>query len=501
MSKKKIEIFDTTLRDGEQVPGCQLSAIEKLELAEALEELGVDILEVGFPVSSRGEFNATREISKVVKNPVICVLSRAVPGDIEVAASSLRFARRGRIHTGIGVSNFHIEGKLRSNKDEIFERAVDIVRLSRKLCGDVQFYAEDAGRADDDFLCQIVEGVIRAGATVVNIPDTTGYCTPEAFFAKIEMLKNRVPNIDKVTLSVHCHNDLGLATANSLAGIRAGATQVECTVNGIGERAGNASLEEVVMAMRSHPDLGYHTSINTERIIPVSRLVSAMTNMPVQNNKAIVGRNAFAHSSGIHQDGVLKCRESYEIIDPRDVGLNSNSIVLTARSGRAALRSKLVSLGYRLRGQELDMVYERFLMLAESNKYFTEEDVLALVSDIDIIRESRAIALDTLEVVCGTVSSRASMSLWVEGELKSGQASGEGPIDAAFNAVRKILSTTYRPGEFIIQPMSRGSSDFGRVNLTLDTGEKVVYGFGSSKDIVRAAVESYIDALNKVFVS
>ncbi|MFI3287184.1 MAG: 2-isopropylmalate synthase [Rikenellaceae bacterium] len=498
MSSKKIEIFDTTLRDGEQVPGCQLSAIEKLELAESLEELGVDILEVGFPVSSRGEFNAIREVSKVVKSPVLCVLSRAVPGDIEVAASSLRFARRGRIHTGIGVSPYHIEGKLRSSKEEVLQRAIEVVKLSRRYVGDVQFYAEDAGRADDDFLCTVVESVIRAGATVINIPDTTGYCMPEDFFEKISMLRNRVPNIDRVTLSVHCHNDLGLATANSLAGVRAGATQVECTVNGIGERAGNASLEEVVMAMRSHPEMGYHTSINTERIVPTSRLVAALTNMSVQNNKAIVGRNAFAHSSGIHQDGVLKCRESYEIIDPRDVGLTSSSIVLTARSGRAALRSKLMSLGYRLRGQELDMVYERFLLLAEGNKYFTEEDVLALVSDIAIIRESRRISLDTLEVVCGTVSARAEVGLYVDGEYRRGHSSGDGPIEASFSAVRRILGLEYLPGEFIIQPMSRGSYDMGRVNLTLDDGERIIYGFASSTDIVRAAVGAYIDALNKL---
>lgn len=495
---KKIEILDTTLRDGEQVPGCQLSAIEKIEIALALEDLGVDIIEVGFPVSSRGEFNAIREVSKIIHNPILCVLSRAVPSDIELAASSLRFARRGRIHTGIGVSKYHIQGKLKSTPDEVYQRATEVVKMARRFSDDVQFYAEDAGRSDDDYLCRVIEGVINAGATVVNIPDTTGYCLPSQFGAKIEMLKNRVPNIDKATISVHCHNDLGLATANSLSGVMAGATQVECTMNGVGERAGNASLEEIVMALKSHSYMGYNTMINTERIIPTSRLVSAMMNMSVASNKAIVGRNAFAHSSGIHQDGILKCRESYEIIDPREVGLTESSIVLTARSGRAALRNKLFSLGYKLRGQELDMVYERFLGLADQNKYFTDDDLLSLVGDIDIIRESRRIHLLALDVACGTIAPRATVRLLIDGEERVEMASGDGPVDASFNAVRKLLGVEYIPWEFIIQPFSKGAADLGRVNITIDNGEKLVYGFAANKDIVVAAVEAYIDAINRV---
>ncbi len=496
--KQRIKILDTTLRDGEQVPGCQLSGIEKLELAEALEHLGVDIIEVGFAVSSTSEFMTIREVSKVVRNPIICALSRAIPSDIEVAASSLRYARHKRIHTGIGVSPHHIVSKLKSTEEDVLRRAVESVKLARRFVDEVQFYAEDAGRSDDDFLCRVVEAVIRAGASVVNIPDTTGYCLPSDFGAKIEMLKSRVPNIDNVTLSVHCHNDLGMATANSLAGIFAGAGQVECTINGVGERAGNAALEEVVMALKSHSALGYETGIVTERLIPTSRLVSTMMNMPVQSNKAIVGRNAFAHSSGIHQDGVLKSRDIYEIIDPKDVGLTSSNIILTARSGRAALRSKLLDLGYRLRGQELDMVYERFLVLSERNKYFTDDDVLALVADIDIVRESRRVHLVSLDVVAGTQSPRATVTLSVEGAQSSETCSGDGPIDAAFNAVRKLLNVDYVPWEFIIQPLSRGSGDLGRVNITLDNGEKLIHGFASNKDVVVAAVEAYIDAINRL---
>ncbi len=495
---KRIYIFDTTLRDGEQVPGCQLSTVEKIEIAQSLEHLGVDVIEAGFPVSSPVDFNSIREISKSVSNPVICALTRAVPGDIEIAADSLKFAKYKRIHTGIGVSEQHIRTKLRSTHDEIVQRAVEAVKLSRRFVDEVQFYAEDAGRADDDFLCRIIEAVIDAGARIVNIPDTTGYCLPVHFGAKISQLVNRVPNIDKAIISVHCHNDLGLATANSIYGVLAGATQVECTINGVGERAGNAALEEVVMTLKSHSELGYETGIVTKCITPTSRLVSAMLNMSVQNNKAIVGRNAFAHSSGIHQDGVLKSRDNYEIIDPKDIGLTDNSIVLTARSGRAALRSKLQKLGFTLRGQEVDMVYERFLELADKNKYFTDDDVLALISDIDIIRESRRIHLESLEVISGTVTPRASITLIVDGVEVSTKSNGVGPIDAAFSAVRQLLNVDYVPQDFVIQPMTRGSEDLGRVHITLDNGERLIHGFAFHKDIVYASVEAYIDALNRI---
>ncbi|MDE7474660.1 MAG: 2-isopropylmalate synthase, partial [Duncaniella sp.] len=337
----RLFIFDTTLRDGEQVPGCQLNTVEKIEVAKALEALGVDVIEAGFPVSSPGDFNSVVEISKAVTWPTICALTRAVENDIRVAAEALSYAKHPRIHTGIGTSDYHIKYKFNSTRDDILERAVGAVSFAKKFVEDVQFYAEDAGRTDNEYLARVVEAVIRAGATVINIPDTTGYCLPSEFGAKIKYLMDNVDGIDKVVIATHCHNDLGMATANTVTGVVNGARQAEVTINGIGERAGNTSLEEVVMTFRSHKDLGIDTNINATKITGISRMVSSLMNMPVQPNKAIVGRNAFAHSSGIHQDGVLKNRESYEIIDPKDVGIDENSIVLTARSGRAALKHRL----------------------------------------------------------------------------------------------------------------------------------------------------------------
>jgi 2-isopropylmalate synthase (EC 2.3.3.13) len=350
----RVYIFDTTLRDGEQVPGCQLNTVEKIEVARALEQLGVDVIEAGFPISSPGDFKSVVEISKAVTWPVICALTRAVEKDIDVAAESLQYAKRGRIHTGIGTSPYHIQYKLNSNPEEILERAVAAVKYAKRYVEDVEFYAEDAGRSDNVYLARVVEAVIKAGATVVNIPDTTGYCLPHQFGEKIKFLVDNVPNIDKAIISTHCHNDLGMATANSISGILNGARQVEVTINGIGERAGNTSLEEVVMTLRSHKELELFTNINTKNIYKTSRLVSSLMNMPVQPNKAIVGRNAFAHSSGIHQDGVLKNRENYEIIDPVEVGISESSIVLTARSGRAALKHRLEVLGVELDKEKLE---------------------------------------------------------------------------------------------------------------------------------------------------
>ena len=361
---EKLFIFDTTLRDGEQVPGCQLNTIEKIEVARALEELGVDILEAGFPISSPGDFNSVREISKAVSNPTICALTRAVQKDIDVAADALALAKHKRIHTGIGVSHSHIYDKLKSTPEEIIERAVAAVKHAKKYVEDVEFYAEDAGRADNEYLARVIEAVIKAGATVVNIPDTTGYCLPQEYGRKIKYLMENVGNIHKAIISTHCHNDLGMATANTLEAVINGARQAEVTINGIGERAGNTSLEEVVMALRCHKHLNVDTSINSKLLTSTSRMVASMMNMPVQANKAIVGRNAFAHSSGIHQDGVLKSRESYEIINPVDVGLDESVIALTARSGRAALNHRLELLGFKLEQKELDEVYAKFLELA-----------------------------------------------------------------------------------------------------------------------------------------
>ena len=379
MAKDKVNVFDTTLRDGEQVPGCQLNTKEKIEIALDLESLGVDIIEAGFPISSPGDFNSVSEISKVVKKPIICALSRAVISDIDMVSLALKNAKRKRIHTGIGSSDIHIKHKFNSTREKILEQAVAAVKYSKKFFEDVEFYPEDAGRADQDFLCKMVEEVIKAGATVINIADTTGYNLPEMYGKKIKYLMNNVPNIDKAIISVHCHNDLGLATANSIAGLQNGARQFEATINGIGERAGNTSLEEVVMALKSHPDLNLDTNIDSKKIVPISKKVSRLMNMPIQRNKAIVGANAFAHSSGIHQDGFLKNRDNYEIINPEDVGLKASSIDLTARSGRAALKHRLELLGFSFSKVELETIYINFIEMADEKKLLHDEDLYELM--------------------------------------------------------------------------------------------------------------------------
>lgn len=378
MADNKVYIFDTTLRDGEQVPGCKLNTSEKVELALKLEELGVDIIEAGFPISSPGDFNSVTEISKVITRSSVCALSRAVLKDIEVAAEALRFAKQPRIHTGIGTSDYHIKSKFNSNREDILERAVQCVKWAKNFADDVEFYAEDAGRTENEYLARVIEAVIAAGATVVNIPDTTGYCLPSQYGEKIAYLVNNVPNIDKAIISCHCHNDLGLATANSISGVISGARQIECTINGLGERAGNTSLEEVVMILRQHKELGFHTGINTKLLNPMSQLVSDTMRMPVQCNKAIVGSNAFSHSSGIHQDGFLKDALTYEIINPVEVGAEASKIVLTARSGRSALAFRLHKLGYQFNRNEVDTLYEQFLRVADSKKEVEEADLVEM---------------------------------------------------------------------------------------------------------------------------
>ena len=387
MSKDKVQIFDTTLRDGEQVPGCKLDAEQKLVIAERLDNLGVDIIEAGFPISSPGDFNSVSEIAKLVKNATVCGLTRAVKKDIEIAAEALKPALRPRIHTGIGTSDSHIKHKFNSNRETIIERAVAAVSYAKTFVEDVEFYAEDAGRTDNEFLAQVCEAVVAAGATVLNIPDTTGYCLPEEYGAKMKYLKENVKGIHKAVLSCHCHNDLGLATANSIAGVANGARQIECTINGIGERAGNTSLEEVVMILRQHPSLGLDTNINSKLLYDTSQMVSQKMGMIVQPNKAIVGANAFAHSSGIHQDGVIKNRETYEIIDPADVGVNESSIILTARSGRAALAYRAKLVGYELTKLQLDAVYQEFLKYADRKKEVMDKDIHEIVQMTDIAIE------------------------------------------------------------------------------------------------------------------
>jgi 2-isopropylmalate synthase len=376
---QRIQIFDTTLRDGEQVPGCQLTTEEKVVVAKELEALGVDVIEAGFPISSPGDFRSVEEISKAVTEPTVCALTRARKEDIDRAAEALKHARKPRIHTGIGASDIHIQHKFNSTRDQILEQGVWAVQYAKQYVEDVEFFAEDSGRADLDFLARLTEAVIRAGATVVNLPDTTGYLLPEQMYERIAYLFEHVPNIHQATISMHCHNDLGLATANTLAGIRAGARQVEVTINGIGERAGNTSLEEVAMTLKVHKHLGFETGIDSTRLYPVSTLVSGMMRMPVQANKAIVGRNAFAHSSGIHQDGHLKNSSNYEIINPHDVGVPQSDIVLTARSGRHALRHRLELLGYRFEKPDLDRLYERFLLMADERKMIQDQDLRELV--------------------------------------------------------------------------------------------------------------------------
>ena len=491
----RLFIFDTTLRDGEQVPGCQLNTVEKIQVAKQLEALGVDVIEAGFPISSPGDFNSVVEISKAVTWPTICALTRAIERDIDVAAQALRFAKRKRIHTGIGTSDSHIRYKFNSSREEIIERAVQAVRYARRYTDDVEFYAEDAGRTDNEYLARVIEAVITAGATVVNIPDTTGYCLPSEYGAKIKYLMEHVDNIDKAIISTHCHNDLGLATANTIAGVLNGARQVEVTINGIGERAGNTALEEVAMIIKSHNTINIETNINTHKIYPTSRIVSSLMNMPVQPNKAIVGRNAFAHSSGIHQDGVLKNVQTYEIIDPKDVGIDDSAIVLTARSGRAALKHRLHILGVEMDQDKLDKVYEDFLKLADKKKDITDDDILVL-ADADR-NDNHHIKLEFLQVTSGVgVRSVASLGLNISGERFESAASGNGPVDAAIKALRKIIDRHMELKEFTIQAISKGSDDMGKVHMQVEYDGQMYYGFGANTDIIAASVEAYIDCIN-----
>ena len=493
----RLYVFDTTLRDGEQVPGCQLNTVEKIQVAKALEMLGVDVIEAGFPISSPGDYNSVIEISKAVTWPTICALTRAVQRDIDVAADALRYAKHKRIHTVIGTSDAHIKYKFNSTREEIIERAVAAVKYAKRFVDDVEFYAEDAGRTDNEYLAQVVEAVIKAGATVVNIPDTTGYCLPDEFGGKIRYLMEHVDNIDRAIISTHCHNDLGMATANTLEGVLNGARQVEVTINGIGERAGNTSLEEIAMILRCHKGIDIETNINTQKIYPTSRLVSSLMNMPVQPNKAIVGRNAFAHSSGIHQDGVLKNVQTYEIMDPKDGGIDDNSIVLTARSGRAALKHRLHVNGVDVSDDEVvDKIYEKFLQLADLKKEVSDVDVMMLAGADTA--DHHAVKLDFLQVTTGKgVKSVASIGLDISGQKFEAASSGNGPVDAAIKALKKIIMKQMTLKEFTIQAISKGSDDVGKVHMQVEYQGIMYYGFGANTDIVTASVEAYIDCINK----
>ncbi|MBP5134824.1 MAG: 2-isopropylmalate synthase [Paludibacteraceae bacterium] len=491
-------IFDTTLRDGEQVPGCQLNTVEKIQVAKQLEALGVDVIEAGFPVSSPGDFNSVVEISKAVTWPTICALTRAVEKDIDVAVEALKYAKRKRIHTGIGTSPTHIKYKFNSTPEEIIERAVAAVKYAKRFVDDVEFYAEDAGRTDNEYLARVIDAVTKAGATVCNIPDTTGFRIPTEYQEKIKYLYEHVDAFQcgKAILSTHCHNDLGMATANTVAGVLGGARQVEVTINGIGERAGNTSLEEIAMIFKTHPDLGIETNINTTKIYPTSRLVSSLMNMPVQPNKAIVGRNAFAHSSGIHQDGVLKNAATYEIMDPKDVGIDEASIILTARSGRAALKHRLHVNGIEIDGEALDKVYQKFLMLADKKKEITDDDIMMLAG----AERSAAhnVKLDYLQVTTGKgLKPVASIGLQIANEHFEAAASGNGPVDAAIKALKTIIKREMTLKEFTIQAISKGSDDLAKVHQSVEFDGHIYYGFSANTDIVTASVEAYIDAINK----
>jgi 2-isopropylmalate synthase len=496
----RIYIFDTTLRDGEQSPGASLNVHEKLEIARQLERLGVDVIEAGFPISSPGDFQAVQEICKVVKNATVCGLTRAVQKDIDVAADALKGAKRPRIHTGLGVSDSHLQYKLKMTREQAMERGVNAVKHAKSFVEDVEYFLEDSGRADVDYLCQVIEAVIKAGATVINIPDTTGFATPEEYGARIRTVMEKVPNVDKAILSVHCHNDLGMAVANSLAGVMNGARQIECTINGIGERAGNTSLEEVVMAMKVRNDYYQtETGIVTTEIYNTSRMVSSLTGILVQPNKAIIGANAFAHSSGIHQDGVLKERTTYEIIDPHEVGIPESKILLTARSGRHALHHKLGELGFKLNENQLDKVYERFLQVADRKKMVYDEDLEAIVADETSVVKV-AYELLHVQVSCGDNSiPTATVQLRdLDGNVVIDSDHGTGPVDAIYRAINRIVKVENDLIEFSIQAVTEGIDALAEVTIRIRQGNDLYTGRAAHTDICVASAKAYMHALNRL---
>ena len=496
----RLYIFDTTLRDGEQSPGCSMNIGEKIRVAQALAALGVDVIEAGFPVASQGDFEAVHRIASEVGGPRIAGLARTISKDIERAAEAIRPAgERGRIHTFIATSPIHMQAKLRMTPDEVVERAVAAIRQARSLVPEVEFSAEDAGRTEMDFLCRIVEAAIAAGAGVINIPDTVGYMTPDEFGARIRQLIERVPNSDQAIFSVHCHNDLGLAVANSLAAVENGARQVECTINGLGERAGNASLEEIVMILRTRSDrYSIETGVDTTKIVPTSKLVSQITGMPIQPNKAIVGANAFAHESGIHQDGVLKHQKTYEIMTPESVGWNTNRMVLGKHSGRAALKSRLEVLGINLEDERLNTVFERFKALADKKKDIFDEDLLAILTDESGV-ESERIKLVSLHAASGTNDQPvAAVELEIEGSLHKTSAEGDGPVDAVFKAINSLVEPNGRLLLYAVNAITAGTDAQGEVTVRLQQEDRIVNGQGSDTDIVVASAKALIAALNKL---
>ena len=497
---EKIIIFDTTLRDGEQAPGASLNPAEKLEIAHALCDLGVDVIEAGFPISSKGELESVKRIAKEIKGPVICGLARAIKADIDAAAEAVKYARRPRIHVFLATSRIHMQYKLKKAEDEILRLAVEFVKYAKQYCPDVEFSPEDATRTEREFLFKVIEAVIAVGATTINVPDTVGYTEPQEYGNLIRAIKENVPNIDKAIISVHCHNDLGLAVANSLAAIKNGARQVECTVNGIGERAGNASMEEIVMAIRTRKDVfsNLETQIKINNIYKTSRLVSKLTGFVVAPNKAIVGGNAFRHEAGIHQDGVLKERSTYEIIKPEDVGFTGTGIVLGKHSGRHALSERLKELGFKLNQKQLDKINERFKALADKKKNIFDDDLVSIVED-----ETHTIKpiwrLISFEINSGTkVTPTACVTLKYKNKIHSAKSSGDGPVDAVFKTIDKITGLKAELQDYRIEAVTKGKDALGEVGLKLKAKGKVVTARGSSTDIIEASIRAYINALNKI---
>ncbi len=501
-NNEHVVIFDTTLRDGEQSPGASMNLEEKIRIATVLEDMGVDIIEAGFPIASPGDFECVNEIAKIIKNSTICGLARATKADIERCAEAIKPAESGRIHTFIATSPLHMEYKLMMEPDEVYQKVIDSVSYARTFTDNVEWSCEDGSRSEHDFLCRCVEAAIDAGAGTINIPDTVGYALPEEFGALIAMLKNRVPNIDKAIISVHCHNDLGLGVANSLAAVANGARQVECTINGLGERAGNAALEEIIMALRTRSDLmPYSTSIETEEIMRASRLVSTVTGFNVQPNKAIVGANAFAHEAGIHQDGMLKHAGTYEIMTPASVGLNESSLVLGKHSGRHAFQEKLKELGYDLGDNAIQDAFKRFKDLADLKKEVFDEDIVALVDD-EVIRVNDRIQLGSLEIICGNVRAepKATLELIVDGETQSCTATGDGPVDAAFNAVKQLFNHSASLKLYQVHAVTGGTDAQAEVTVRLEEEGRSVNGQAADTDTMVASVRAYVNALNKLLV-
>ena len=500
-SNNYIKIFDTTLRDGEQSPGASMNTEEKIKIATALEVLGVDIIEAGFPAASKGDFNAVKEISAIIKESQICALSRASQSDIQSAADALKGAAQPRIHTFISTSELHMKHKLQMDSEKVYQKVIDSVSFARNLCDNIEWSCEDGTRTTPDFMCRTVEAAINNGATTINIPDTVGYSVPEEFTNIISHLMNNVPNIDKVTISTHCHNDLGLAVANSLAGIKAGARQIECTINGLGERAGNAALEEIVMAIRTRNDLmPYDTNIKTEMISKTSKLVSAVTGFPIQYNKAIVGKNAFAHEAGIHQDGMIKNSQTYEIMTPESVGVSESNLVMGKHSGRHAFKQKVIELGYSIGDNAIEEAFENFKTLADKKKNLYDEDIAAIIED-QAIRVNDHISLIDLQVVAGTKGPQKA-EIWLEiyGDRKNVTSTGDGPVDAIFNGLSELIPHKAKLLLYQVHAVTEGTDAQAEVSVRLSENGKSVVGQGSHTDTLVASAKAYINALNKLIV-